>query len=385
MEVSVPVSFINPHVLRWARESTRIDLKTASKAAGISNVQHLADAENGEARLTLRQLEELAKTYRVSLPVFYLSEPPDEDPLPVDFRSEKSDVSSHVIRILRETRERRDVAQVLMHELDRVIPSFPQIGNDNDIISFLRPIFCVSDWNKDLLSDGRTPEGTKALSITKELAEAKMPVLVFEYAVDPADLRGCSLYSEPLSLVVLSSRDQPNARRFTLAHELAHLLLRQSGLCAPLSDFSAEVERRCNWIAGESLLPSAAVREVLSQDDTVDQAIADLSRRFAASSSAVAVRLHQLEVIDAAELNSRLKLYSQNFAARRNRQKETKGGPSYHLLQAIRLGPTFTDLVLNGMSSELLSVTKAASLLGVGASYMAFEAVRDRALTVYGR
>jgi Zn-dependent peptidase ImmA (M78 family)/transcriptional regulator with XRE-family HTH domain len=387
MEYPGSANFVNPQVLRWARESTRLDLKTASKAAGISNVQHLADAESGDASLTLRQLEVLAKTYRVSLPVFYLAEPPLEDPLPVDFRrTEKQPAaSSHLIRILRETRERRDVAELLMGQLSKPIPPFPAVRDDGEIISFLKPIFCVTEWSSDLLTDGRAPDGAKALNTTKALIEATLPILVFEYAADPADLRGCSLYSEPLSLVILSSRDHPNARRFTLAHEVAHLLLRQSGLCSPLSDFSADVERRCNWIAGESILPSSEVSKTLTKGEDLDRVIAELSRRFAASSSASAVRLYQMNAMDSAELNSRLKLYAQSFAKQRQKLKESDGGPSYHMLQAIRLGPTFTSLVLNGISNELLSLSKAAGLLGVGASYAAFEGVRSKALTVYGR
>lgn len=387
MEGENTVGFVNPRVLKWARESTRLDLATAAKAAGLSKPERLSAAEEGVNPLTLRQLEALAKAYRLPLMIFYLPEPPNEDPLPVDFRTTDNarNYSSHLIRILREARERRDAVEVLLGDLDKTLPAFPAVRNDEDIIRILSPAFCVLLWREQLGIEPAQLDGAKALSITKELVEQRIPVLIFEYPADPAHLRGCSIYSEVLSIVVLSTRDNANARRFTLAHELAHLCMRQSGLCSPLSDVSEEIEKRCNWIAGESMLPAALVRRIAHNVPNTDRLIHTLVRQFAVSHSAAAVRLRQLDLIDSTELKSRLDVYRGSYEASRKQQKEHDGGPNYHLLQAMRLGPTFTNVVLSGLSSDLLSVTKAAALLGVGASYRAFDAIREKAAVVYGR
>jgi Zn-dependent peptidase ImmA (M78 family) len=382
-------ALVEPRLLKWARESTFLSIDEAAKAAHTTPERFLL-AEQGDGFITFRQLAEFAYACRLPMESFYLSEPPYEEPLPSDFRAAdygRGAFTAGLVRILRVARERRDTAAELFEDLHLERRRFPTVKNDAAIVHILRPLMCVADWNLPTQEKRGVEQGAKALSLTKDLVENAFPVLVFEFIIDPAVLRGCSLFSESLSIIVLSTRDNPNARRFTLAHELAHLLMRQSGLCYPIrGHISDATERRCNAVAGESLLPAQYLHKELEQKNhiQVDSLIKHLSARYCLSQSATAIRLNQVGFLGANDLQTRLDLYKAMYQKQRETQAESENGPKYHLLQVQRLGPTFTSAVLSSIENDSMSLTQGAHLLQIGPSYENVVKVRENLVNVYG-
>ena len=249
----------------------------------------------------------------------------------------------------------------------------PQAHSDAQIVEILTRLVCATEWDQVRLKASADNRSTRALAYTKEIVEEHLPVLVFEYPGDISHVRGCSLYDESLSIVLVSSQDSPNARRFTIVHELVHLLMRESGICAPLSaGISDQLERRCNALAGEALMPTVPVREQTREIDAagVERAIDRLAITYRVSHSAAAVRLWQLDTIDVDELQRLLSHYRSQWDEGRKKQAEKKGGRSFHQLQAQRLGQTFANTVLSGVelagNRQPLSVSIAVvpSLIG---------------------
>lgn len=230
----------------------------------------------------------------------------------------------------------------------------------------------------------RNVKGAGALSATKKLVEQNLPVAIFESSRNIDGVRGCSLYEPPLSVVLLNSQDNPNARRFTLAHELAHLLMRESGICEPLHDTN-EAERRCNAIAAEAMLPLRLMLQRLPNRREAEGRIPSLAREFRMSQSAVAARLRHADLISKRKLKELLEFYNAEYRAQRESQSENSGGPNYYLLHALRLGPKFTAAVLEGFEKGHLSTTQTADLLGVAQSHTAIDGVREKALATYER
>jgi Zn-dependent peptidase ImmA (M78 family) len=116
------------------------------------------------------------------------------------------------------------------------------------------------------------------------------------------EFRGFAL-SDPIApLIFVNGADSKAAQMFTLAHELAHLWLGQSGLSdiVPNSTNSSRVEVWCNAVAAEILAPLEAVRHDLITREPIPATVARLARNFKVSTLVILRRLLDLGVLDRA-------------------------------------------------------------------------------------
>jgi len=94
--------------------------------------------------------------------------------------------------------------------------------------------------------------------------------------------------------IKLNSSSPMKRRRFTLAHEIGHLILASgSSRYAHRSRASTNLERACDLVAAELLLPVKEVRSNVPKEGSVDGLLA-LADRFGVSPHAAAVRINQL-------------------------------------------------------------------------------------------
>lgn len=92
-------------------------------------------------------------------------------------------------------------------------------------------------------------------------------------------------------VVVCSAQLAPSRRRFTIAHELSHAILEKSGQNCPRT--GPELERICDILATELLMPRAEFLENAGKDPTLD-GIFRLARMFETSITATALRYAEL-------------------------------------------------------------------------------------------
>jgi IrrE N-terminal-like domain len=105
------------------------------------------------------------------------------------------------------------------------------------------------------------------------------------------------IFEEPLGLhIKLNSETRPKRRRFTLAHELAHLIVASGNAGgARRSHACTELERTCDIVAAELLMPLDEMKRIVPQEASPASLLA-LADRFGASAQATAVRLHELDI-----------------------------------------------------------------------------------------
>lgn len=80
-------------------------------------------------------------------------------------------------------------------------------------------------------------------------------------------------------------------RRFTIAHELGHALLEQTGSGVPRK--GKELERLCDMFAAELLMPKSVFLE-MAQGEVSTQSIIDIARQFQTSITATGLRYAEL-------------------------------------------------------------------------------------------
>jgi Zn-dependent peptidase ImmA (M78 family) len=148
--------------------------------------------------------------------------------------------------------------------------------------------------------------------------------------LDPEEFRGFALADKRAPLIFINGADSKSAQMFTLAHELAHLWLGATAVsdasAAPSTGHRRE-EVWCNAVAAELLVPLAALRQDVVDDETVEQAMGRLTRRYKVSSLVILRRLLDAGWLDRAA-------FDVAWAAERARlraiaAKNTGGGDFY--------------------------------------------------------
>ena len=114
------------------------------------------------------------------------------------------------------------------------------------------------------------------------------PTVVLEDRLHPALRGGCDLV-DGRWLIILNRADAPAQARFTLAHELGHIVLGDLGPAGRPPDGRAH-EALCDRFAAELLLPAPLLRAACRQSPGLPALVA----RFQAPESALRRRLTQL-------------------------------------------------------------------------------------------
>ena len=268
---------IKPELLRWARESARLDVETAAKKAGVKR-EKLAEWEVGPLRPTLNQLRKLANVYKRPLAVFYLPEPPRTFDAMHDFRRLPGDApvqtSPELQLEIRRSIQRREVALDLYEAVEGVMPAALSVAasisdNPEEIGVRVREFLGIDyeqqiGWQNDY----------QAFNYWRSALE-RVGILVFQASnVAVNEMRGFSISETYLPTVVVNIKDSPRGRVFTMLHEFVHLMLRKSGVCdldegqRPQSE-DQRVEIFCNHVAGAALVP----RDKLLQENLVSHTV----------------------------------------------------------------------------------------------------------------
>ena len=191
--------------------------------------------------------------------------------------------------------------------------------------------------------------------------------------------RGFVISDKVAPFVVINDKDAQAARSFTLVHELAHIWLNISGVSGAPSPEKPQslhdrIERFCNDVAGEFLLPVVALREQPARPEADDkQSAADiiqtLAHDWSISEPMVAYRLNRIGLVETAIYRELVAEYAVRWQRHRRRQREllrdSEGGPDPHVIKRYKLGNALVDVVRRTLRDNTLTHTKAAKLLGV--------------------
>jgi Zn-dependent peptidase ImmA (M78 family) len=349
---------VTREMLEWARGRARLEVGDLS-----DRFPKLAEWEAGEIHPTLKQLERFAQVTHTPVGYLLLDRPPDE-PLPIpDFRTMADTTvrrpSADLLDTIYQSQQRQDWYRAYAESngaeplsfIGSLSTSADDVGAATQIREALR--FGV---------DSRGNSWSASLAYLVEQAEA-IGIMVMVNGVvgsnthrklDPAEFRGFALVENLAPVVFINGADTKAAQIFTLAHELAHLWLGETALSNVELETtpSNPVERWCNQVAAEVLVPLADLRQQFNQAQDLTSELDRLAARFRVSTLVVLRRVRDAGYIDASN-------YPAVYRAELSRVLELIGergsGGNFYNTLPVRVSKRFARaLIANTLEGETL-------------------------------
>lgn len=359
---------VEPALLRWARERAGRSTESLSK-----RFPKLEAWERREAQPTLKQLEAFAKATHTPVGFLFLPEPPEERiPIP-DFRrvsdAEPSPPSPDLLDTLYLCQQRQDWYRDFARSMGEEPLGF--VGSVDASVNVIETAASIRDA-LDLDVDERRALPTWTDALRRLIAQADaLGVLVMVSGVvgsnnrrrlDPEEFRGFALADPLAPLVFVNGADTKAAQMFTLAHELAHLWLGESALsdAQALAVPDHAVERWCNQVAAELLVPLALIPEADEVGGSLRDEMDHLARRFKVSTLVILRRLHDAGRLTRDELWS---AYEEELA--RLRALPRGSGGNFYLTLGARVSKRFARALVVSTLEGRTSFTESFRLLGV--------------------
>jgi Zn-dependent peptidase ImmA (M78 family) len=368
MVTRVPVE---PSILVWARNRNRLTLESAAKRLKCE-IETLRKIEIGEVAPIATLFRKMAVVYLVpEATLLGLDTPPLERELPKDFRSFDGtpvELSYETIIAIRQVEARQDA----LAELAEI---------DTDIIAPMLPHRSLQDNAEKLGEEFRKEIDFPILAQMRAKPEAaflrwrilieKMGVSVYVEPFGKDTSRGVSRFYNAFPAIIIDQNEKlPGARSFTLFHEYAHLLLRQTGV----SNFNPRnrVEAFCNRFASAVLMPREAVEAVFKNalmvgaQPTIEE-LSDGANRLCVTISQIAWRLESLEFVTPGFFNR-----IASFLKKPDKRKGGGGGPdTFKYAYLSRFGHYLPEAVFSAHERGYISKVDASRLLNVKPTYFA--------------
>ena len=359
---------IKPELLRWARNRSGQSTQDLRK-----RFPKFDSWERGETLPTFKQLERFAKATYTPIGFLFLDKPPVEE-LPItDFRTMGDTAISHPSPSLLDTiylcQNRQDWYREEVRSLSE--PPLEFIGSlDTSVDVSTAGALLRNALAFDVEERRQFPTWTEALRQFISQADA-LGILVMVSSIvgsntsrrlDPEECRGFALSDAWAPLVFINGTDTKAAQMFTLAHEIAHLWIGESGISDSHMTTRTDhaIERWCNNVAAELLVPSQLILHKFDPCAELMVETKRLARHFKVSTLVALRRIHDAGCISRAEFGT-----AYHEEARRLQEiPRSPGGNPVNNVSA-RAGKRLTRALVVSVLEGRTTYSEAFRLLGL--------------------
>ena len=362
----------NPTLITWARERARIAPESL-----IKRFPKLTDWESGSLQPTFKQLDDFAAKVHVPVGYLFLSEPPIES-IPIsDFRTiagtPVASPSPDLLDVIHACQARQTwFRNYCRLESSEELPFISSASVNHSTVDVAAQITDTLQFTAETLRE--CSSWTAAFrKFIATVDDAGILVMVSGVVgsnttrrLDPEEFRGFALSDPWAPLVFINGADTKAAQMFTLAHELAHLWLGNSSLsncqAVPTANLRSS-EVWCNEVAAELLVPLAALREELSERESLSNAVQRLTRVFKVSSLVVLRRLLDAGWLTRNQFDKAWR--GENDRLRSLTQQGRGGGGNFYRTTVSRVGRRFSKALIGSALEGQTLFRDAYRMLGV--------------------
>lgn len=367
-------AMIQHDILRWAIERTQISIEVLSQKLSVKT-DKIEKWINGESKPTFKQAQNLAEKLHIPFGYLFLSEPPKEElPIP-DFRTIKNEPTYHISPYLTE----------LIFDLDRKQHWYREymIDNGYEPLSFVgsasasMPVASLAHKIKELIRWQDAFEKSKSkedfiYEISRHVEKIGIMVMRSSYAgsatqhtVKVEELRGLAIADSYAPLIFLNSADTRSAQVFTLAHELVHIWIGESGISDLdfLSKHQEHIEKYCNDVAAEILIPEEELKKLWDSSSSVIQNCKKIATRYYISDFVVLKRAYDLRIINYGMYKKLYDYLTEEWQKIKEQQKSSGG--NYYNTKPAKESKRFSTAVVESALEGKLFYRDAMQLLNI--------------------
>ena len=363
---------LQPKVLRWARERAGLSQERLAEKMKVKPERVKEWETAGE--LSIAQADRLAARTYTPLGYLYLSKPPEE-PLPIrDFRTRGDGPprrpSVNLLDTVYQMQRRQNwMRDDLIESGEDPLPfvgAYSMTDNHIEVAAAMRAALALSDgWA------GERSSWNDALRFLRNKLDEIGVLVVFNGVVgnstrrklDRTEFQGFALVDEYAPLVFVNSADFIAAQMFTLAHEVAHLFIGETGLTLfeRLVPANNRIEQLCDRAAAEFLVPQKELEDTWPSVRDLNNPYQAIARKFRVSAIVAVRRALDLELIDPETF---FDFYLNNRHQGEGGRFTGEGGHFWNM-QRWRIGPRFAGAVARAAKEGRLLYGEAYSLTGL--------------------
>lgn len=367
-------AYITPKVLKWARESAKMNLEEAASKVN-KTAEQLSAWEEGEEFPTIKQAEKLAKSYKRPFALFFLPDIPNDFQPLQDFRkSDSKELTTSSIFIIREIQQKQNWLSEVMEESGE--PELPFIGKyslSNSPIEVAQDIINTLGSSRNFNGHGSLVKHWVDRIEANGIFVSRTSFIHSRLLLDKEELQGFAIADSFAPFVFVNSQDWDAPQLFTLIHELAHLWIAETGISNDIeinSKNSNPIERFCNEVTANVLMPVELVKSIDYQVFKNSKSVYRTAKVLGVSSLAFIVRALRLSIISLEHyqrLKSQVQKDFEEFLIReedkKQKAKQKEGGPNPYLLRVNKNSRLFTQYVLDAFRGGNIEPTQASALL----------------------
>ena len=365
---------VNPTIIQWAVQSSGKSLSQVSE-----KFNKIGEWTADESELTVSELNKLSKELRIPFGYFFLKKPPVETIELLKYRTIDNEEHEKPSRDLVDTIKCMERRQSFMRETlveDGFSPlkfvNSASLKDDSKVLAkkIISELSMAPNWNK---------KSKDTFNILKN-AVNKIGILIMQNgivgnntnrALDLSEFRAFVLIDKYAPLIFINTKDSMKAKTFSLCHELVHVWLGINELYndnfqRDQSFFNEKLEKFCNEVAAEMLLPEETIVTLFRKDLDAYSNVKMITNEYNVSDLVACIRMKDKSLISRNEFEMTYKLLVKEMQENLKLKEKSlgKSGGNFYNTQGSRLDLNFVRAVDRKAKEGKILYTEAYSLVG---------------------